>query len=78
MDLNPVYLSVLFKRSTGVNFNDYLTDIRIAKAKSMLKDTNESIAAIAEQVGYANAKYFSQLFSKVVGINPTVYRKLHS
>lgn len=78
VDLNPVYLSVLFKRSTGVNFNDYLTDIRIAKAKSMLKDTNESIAAIAEQVGYANAKYFSQLFSKVVGINPTVYRKLHS
>ena len=78
VDLNPVYLSVLFKRSTGVNFNDYLTNIRITKAKTMLKDTNESIAVIAEEVGYANAKYFSQLFSKVVGINPTVYRKLHS
>ena len=78
VDLNPVYLSVLFKRSTGENFNDYLTNIRITKAKSMLKDTNETIAAIAEGVGYANAKYFSQLFSKVVGINPTVYRKLHS
>lgn len=78
VDLNPVYLSVLFKRSTGQNFNDYLTHVRIIESKRLLKETNETMATIASLVGYGNAKYFSQLFTKVVGINPTVYRKLHS
>lgn len=78
VNLNPVYLSVLFKRSTGTNFNDYLTGIRVDAAKRLLMDTNISVSDIAGQVGYGNGKYFSQVFSKVVGLNPTVYRKLHS
>ncbi len=78
VDLNSVYLSVLFKRSTGVNFNDYLTEIRMSEAKKFLVQTNLTINEIAEKVGYGNSKYFSQLFTKIVGLKPTVYRKLHS
>lgn len=78
VNLNAVYLSVLFKRSTGINFNDYLTRIRIDESKRYLKESNLSIYEIAEKVGYGNGKYFSQVFQKIVGISPSIYRKLHT
>lgn len=76
--LNPVYFSVLFKKETGSNFSAYLVNVRMEKAKDMICGTNETIAAIAEQVGYKDARYFSQVFTKAVGVKPALYRKLHS
>jgi len=76
--LNPVYFSVLFKKETGINFSAYLLNIRMEKAKEMLRSSNETIAAIAEQVGYKDSRYFSQMFTKTVGVKPALYRKLHS
>lgn len=77
VNLNPVYLSVLFKKETGTNFKDYLTGVRIDTAKSLLRK-KESLAEVAEKVGYKDAKYFSKLFTRVVGVNPTQYRKLYN
>ncbi len=76
VDLNPVYLSVLFKKETGTNFKDYLTGVRIETAKALLRD-GESMLTAAEKVGYKDAKYFSKLFTRVVGVNPTQYKKLY-
>ncbi len=76
--LNPVYFSVLFKKETGLNFSDYLVNYRMDVAKNLLRTTNDTIAAIADSVGYKDARYFSQLFTKIVGIKPALYRKLHS
>lgn len=76
--LNPVYFSVLFKKETGRNFSVYLTELRMEKAKTLLCSTNETIAAVAEKVGYKDSRYFSQIFAKTVGIKPALYRKLHS
>ncbi|MDD2971558.1 MAG: response regulator [Lachnospiraceae bacterium] len=76
--LNPVYFSVLFKKETGINFSTYLIDVRMKKAKDLISSTNETIAAIAEQVGYKDSRYFSRIFTKEVGIKPALYRKLHS
>lgn len=78
VDLNPVYFSVLFKKETGVNFSDYLVNARIEAAKKMLRESNETIAAIADEVGYKDSRYFSQIFTKTVGIKPALYRKLYS
>ena len=78
VELNPVYFSVLFKKETGMNFSSYLVDIRTEKAKEMLKNSNETIEAIAEKVGYRDVRYFSRLFTKTVGIKPAVFRKLYS
>ncbi len=78
VDLNPVYFSALFKKETDMNFSTYLINVRMEKAKKMLTSTNETIAAIGDAVGYGDQKYFSQLFKKVVGVKPAIYRRLHS
>lgn len=78
VELNPVYFSVLFKKETGMNFSAYLVNVRMETAKQMLRDGNETIAAIAEQVGYKDSRYFSQIFARTVGVKPALYRKLHS
>ncbi|MCB7304236.1 response regulator [Bariatricus massiliensis] len=78
VELNPVYFSVLFKKETGMNFSAYLVNIRMEMAKKMLREGNETIAAVAEKVGYKDSRYFSQIFSKTVGVKPALYRKLHS
>lgn len=75
--LNASYLSIVFKKETGQNFSDYLTCYRIEMAKNMLRQGDMSIAAISEAVGYADSKYFSRIFTKLVGIKPSAYRSLH-
>ncbi|MGN1004590.1 MAG: helix-turn-helix domain-containing protein [Oscillospiraceae bacterium] len=75
--LNASYLSIVFKKETGQNFSDYLTSYRIEVAKSMLRQGDMSIAAISEAVGYADSKYFSRIFTRLVGIKPSAYRTLH-
>lgn len=69
------YLSVLFNEYIGQNFIDYLSNMRIQKAKSLLKGTDLRIYEIADRVGYRDAYYFSAAFKKIVGINPKDYRE---
>lgn len=76
-DYNPAYFSSLFKKHTGQNFSDYLTEVRIEQAKELLKSTRDSVTDIAERVGYTDSKYFRKLFKKVTGIRPNDYRKLY-
>ena len=59
----------------GLNFIDYLSHLRIQKAKALLKNSDLRIYEIAEKVGYRDAYYFSAAFKKIVGINPTDYRE---
>jgi two-component system response regulator YesN len=74
---NPTYFSVFFKKETGKNFSEYLTELRIKSAKLYLISTDMDIADIAEEVGYNDLKYFSKLFKKLTGINPSEYRRLY-
>ena len=69
------YLSVLFNEHIGQNFIDYLLNLRIYKAKNLLKGTDMKVYEIADKVGYRDAYYFSTAFKKIVGINPTDYRE---
>lgn len=56
---------------------DYLKEVRISNAKTMLLNTNKSIAEIASAVGYSDLKYFSRLFRKLTHLTPSEYRKLY-
>jgi two-component system response regulator YesN len=73
--MTPTYLSALFKMNTGKTFIEQLTDIRIKKAKHMLKHTHLKNYEVAEKVGYSDSRYFSQIFKKKVGLSPSEYRE---
>lgn len=72
--LNPVYLSVCFKREVGTNFVDYVNEYRIERAKELLRTTQDTIYSIAEQVGLPDTHYFSKIFKRYVGVSPNEYR----
>jgi two-component system response regulator YesN len=74
---NPAYLSRLFRKETGLSLTDYIVQVKIEKAKRLLKETNDKISNIAEGVGYVHFSYFAKLFKKVVGSTPQEYRKQH-
>ncbi len=71
------YLSTLFKERTGKNFSDYVVETRIDEAKRLLRQPEMSIGEVAQRVGYADARHFSKVFQKVVGVKPTAYRKFY-
>lgn len=75
LNINSSYFSVLFKRSFGVNFVDYLTELRMRAAKELLTDPLRPTAEIAEMVGYDNANYFTRAFKKKTGMTPTEFRR---
>ncbi|WHH60507.1 response regulator [Petroclostridium sp. X23] len=74
--MNPKYLGELFKKETGINFSDYIIHYRMEMAKELLKDVRLKIYEVAEKVGYTDAKHFSKLFKKTVGVKPTDYKKI--
>lgn len=77
VNLNPVYFSNIFKKETNENFVDYLHKCRIEAAKEMLRTQDIPIVNIALETGYYDAKYFSRMFKKYVGIKPSDYRKIY-
>lgn len=71
--LSPNYLSVLFKKTCDIGFNEYITQIKINKAKSLLLEQNMKIYEVADELGFESAFYFSKVFKKVEGISPRDY-----
>ncbi|MBP3718815.1 MAG: response regulator [Eubacterium sp.] len=74
VDISPYYFSKLFKDVEGENFIDYLTNLRISKAKELLDTTDMSMKEICAEVGYSNPNYFSRIFKKTMGVSPTEYK----
>lgn len=73
--MNANYLSQLFKQKTGETFINYLINVRIKKATQLLESSNESIANIAQKVGYTDYSQFVKIFKKYTDKTPTEYRK---
>lgn len=72
--LSPNYLSMVFSKDMGMTFKDYLISVRIKKSMELLKDRNLKIYQVAEMVGYADWRYFSEVFKKYTGLTPAAYR----
>ena len=75
---NPAYISKVFKKETGFNFSDYITQKRMAHSKLLLRDMSLKIYEIAEMTGYADASNFIKVFKKHCGMSPNEYRGLHN
>lgn len=73
--LSPNRFMHKFKAQTGFSAMDYLIQIRIAKAKDLLINSQLNIKEISNLIGYENPLYFSRLFHKIEGISPRDYRK---
>jgi two-component system response regulator YesN len=68
--LSPNYLSVLFKKTCGTGFSEYITQMKISRAKTMLLEQDLKVYEVADQLGFESAFYFSKVFKKVVGMSP--------
>lgn len=75
--LNFKYLSKVFKNMTGLPFCEYLTMVRMDRAKMLLEETKLEITEIADSVGYSNQEYFYKVFKKTTGKTPGEYRAFH-
>lgn len=73
--ISQQYLSRIFRQEKGVSFIDYLNQIRVEKAKILLRSNDRPITAIAAETGYNDYKYFSNVFKKYTGETPREYRK---
>ncbi|MCB8978423.1 MAG: response regulator [Ardenticatenaceae bacterium] len=76
VNLSPSHFSVVFGRETGESFKDYLTRIRIERAKELLRTTNIKCSEVALQSGYSDPHYFSYVFRKNTGLPPQQFRQL--
>lgn len=79
-NINKTYLSKLMKEELGDSFTEYLTEIRLLRAKEILADRNSypNILEVAIKVGFKTQHYFSRVFKKYEGISPLEYRNKYS
>ncbi|WJH35855.1 helix-turn-helix domain-containing protein [Paenibacillus sp. CC-CFT747] len=75
LDLSPNYFGAVFKRELGQSFTQYLTALRMEKAKEVLLDPNRKVYEAGDAVGYEDYAYFSKTFKKYTGLSPSDYRK---
>ncbi|WP_103310471.1 MULTISPECIES: helix-turn-helix domain-containing protein [unclassified Pseudomonas] len=73
--LSEYHFSRLFKRATGRSPSQYFIQLRMARARQLLIETERSVIDIGLEVGYGSASHFSQVFRREVGVAPSHYRK---
>ncbi|GGA24196.1 response regulator transcription factor [Paenibacillus physcomitrellae] len=78
LKITPSYFSYIFKQSTGKGFTEYMNELRIEQAKTLLATTHDKVFEIADQVGYKEYKYFVSVFKSFTGMTPKEYRGLRA
>ena len=72
--LHPDYFSSLFKKQLDMTVRDYILQLRMTKAKELMKDSSLKLLDIALAVGYEDAAHFNRAFKNVTGVSPSMYR----
>ncbi|MBV8279376.1 MAG: helix-turn-helix domain-containing protein [Verrucomicrobia bacterium] len=78
MHVSTFYFCKMFKKATGLTFTDYLSRVRVEKAKKLLLNPHLRISEIAYDVGFQSLTHFNRMFRKIVGESPTAYREAKS
>ncbi len=74
VNTSTFYFCKMFKKITGINFTDYVSRVRIEKAKNLLLNPNLRVSEIAYEVGFQSLTHFNRVFKKILGQSPTDYR----
>ena len=74
VNASSFYFCKLFKKSTGINFIDYISQLRIDKAKNLLLNPNCLVSEIAFEVGFQSLTHFNRVFKRMTGQSPSQYR----
>ena len=69
------HFCTIFSQETGVTFTEYITSLRIEKAKELLRDRQMRTSDVSASIGYNDPHYFSYLFKKYTGLSPRDYRR---
>lgn len=72
---NRYYIMKLFKKEMDITIVDYINSLRIYNSITQIRDTNNSLLNIAFRNGFNSIEYFSEIFKKIVGVNPQIIRK---
>lgn len=72
--LSRTYLSFVFKEVTGMRLQDYVTQVRLEKAKDLLTNIDMKIKQVSHETGFSDPNYFCRSFKKKTGFNPTNWR----
>ena len=72
---HPAYLSRLFRKKTGMSLSEYISQIRIERAKELLSRSEQKVSFIMNHLGYYNLSHFTRTFKKMTGYTPQQYRK---
>ena len=75
VNTSTFYFCKMFKKATGLRFTQYLSRVRIEKAKNLLLNPNLRVSEIAYEVGFQSLTHFNRVFKRVTGQSPTAYRK---
>lgn len=73
--VHPNYLATIFKKETNTTPKNYLTSLRIRKAKELLLETRDSVSYVSQSIGFSDSLSFSKFFKKETGLSPLHYRK---
>ena len=76
--LSPYYFCKLFKRTMGMTFTEYLTHLRLERAKDLLMSPTKPVSEIATVAGFGSIPHFNRAFKRYTGMTPTAYRSNHS
>jgi AraC-like DNA-binding protein len=68
------YFCKLFKKSTGINFTEYVSQVRVERAKELLLDPHRRVSQVAYEAGFQSLTHFNRMFKHVAGESPTDYR----
>jgi AraC-like DNA-binding protein/ligand-binding sensor protein len=75
VNTSTFYFCKLFKKTTGLNFTEYLSRVRIEKARNLLLNPNLRISEVAFSAGFQSLTHFNRIFKKIAGESPTQYRE---
>jgi YesN/AraC family two-component response regulator len=72
--LSPKYFSRIFNQQAGITYSDFCIEVKIDKAKELLRNTGYNVDQISDKIGYKNTESFTRIFKKRTGCTPTEYR----